>query len=169
MTMRTTLSSVLFILLATAPARADQVQADLGLTVIALGYEEPLNEHAAIALEGGVFGTYFLPWFDLGDNVTGAIGGVRATWFPHDYGEGLYITPYLRAGWGRGKHEGGDGISGDAAAVTAGAFVGWALRVTAKLDARIGAGAQYIYLSGQHGVEASTPFFALDFTLGYHL
>jgi hypothetical protein len=150
-------------------ASADQLQADLGLTVIALGYEQPISEHVAVQLEGGACGTYFLPWFDAGDKVTGVLGGVRATWFAHPDGHGLYITPYLRAGYGAGKHEGGNGVSGDAALVTSGAFVGWALQATPKLDVRIGAGAQYIYLSGTHGLEASTPFVALDLTVGYRL
>lgn len=151
-----------------APAvHADQLQADLGLSVIAVGYEQPISERAAIQLEGGTFGTYFLPWFDLGDKTIGAIGGVRATWFQRPGNVGLYITPYLRAGYVRGKHEGGDGVSGDGGVVTAGAFVGWALRATSHVDVRIGAGAQYIYLSGEHGLEASTPFAALDLTIGY--
>ena len=161
--------SVVLVLGFAGPAHADQVQADLGLSVIALGYEQPIGDHLAVQLEAGTFGTYFLPWFNAGDKVIGVVGGVRATWFQHADGRGLYITPYLRTGFGRGKHEDGDGVSGDAGALTTGGFVGWALRPKPKLDVRIGVGAQYMYLSGEHGLEASTPMVALDFTLGYRL
>jgi hypothetical protein len=42
-------------------------------------------------------------------------------------------------------------------------------RPISKLDLRVGGGAQYIYIDGDNGVEASTPFIALDFTVGYRL
>ncbi len=158
----------------TSSAHADRVQADLGLSVVAIGYEQPVSDHVAIALEGGLFGTYFLPWFDLGDNVIGAVGGVRGTWFARTDGSGLYITPYLRAGAAGGKNDGGNplggaDIRGDAGVITTGIFAGWVFQPTAKLDLRVGAGAQYIYFSGSHGLDASTPFIALDFTLGWKL
>ena len=41
--------------------------------------------------------------------------------------------------------------------------------VSGELDLRVGAGAQYIYIDGDNGVDASTPFVALDFTVGYRL
>jgi len=160
----------LLLVLASTPARADQVQADLGLTVVAAGYEQPIADRIHLAVEGGLFGTYFLPWFDLGDNVIGAIGGVRTTWFQKPDLHGLYVAPYVRAGYIAGEHEGGvEGIKGDGAAVTVGAFVGWALPATKQLDIRIGGGAQYIYISGSQGLEASTPFIALDFVVAYRL
>jgi hypothetical protein len=157
-----------FLVLAGSSARADQFQADLGLTVVAAGYEQPAGERVAVTVEAGLFGTYFLPWFDLGDDTIGAIGGVRTTWFQHADMRGLYVAPYLRAGYVTGEHEGGvEGIKGDGAAVTAGAFVGWAFPATKQLDIRIGGGAQYIYISGSHGLEASTPFVALDLVVSY--
>jgi len=42
------------------------VQSDLGLTVVMLGYEQPVANQISLQLEAGIMGTYFLPWFDLG-------------------------------------------------------------------------------------------------------
>jgi hypothetical protein len=167
------LSSIAFVLLLSAstagaePLRP-QLQADLGLSVVAIGYEHPLGTHVAVMAGAGLFGTYFLPWFDLGDNVVGGVGDLRATWFAGDDGRGLYVTPYVRAGYAGGTHE-GTNVEGAGLALTTGVFVGYGFRLTDKLDLRIGAGGQYIYLGGDHGVGASTPFVALDTILGYRL
>ncbi len=156
------------LVLAAGPARADQVQADLGLSVIAGAYEHKLSTRAAIAVEGGLFGSYFLPWFDLGDKTIGGIGGLRATIFAQSDNRGLYVTPYVRTGYTKGEDE-DTGMTGGGFVMTAGAFVGYVFRPLAKLDMRIGGGVQYIYIDGDNGVDASTPFVALDFTLGYRL
>jgi len=145
-----------------------QLQADLGLSVVALGYEHPLGAHAAVMVGGGLFGTYFLPWFSLGDNVIGGVGDVRLTWFHRDDGHGLYVTPYLRAGYASGSDE-DTRLDGAGVAVTGGVFVGYAFALTDRLDLRLGAGAQYIYVGGDHDVGASTPFVALDTALGWRL
>lgn len=160
---------LLALLLSSTVASAElrpQLQADLGLTVVNAGYEQPLGDHGAVQLEAGIFGTYFLPWFDLGDDVVGFGGGVRTTWFARDTGRGPYVAAYLRV----------NRISGDDAAgaehtgigVTAGAFVGWAFGLTERLDLRVGAGAQYIHLDAGP-LAASTPFVALDLVVGYRL
>ena len=78
------LAVLAIVLAATAPARAEtelhrQLEADLGLSVIQLAYEVPLAGHVAASLSAGVFGSYFLPWFDRGDDVIGVGGGVRVT------------------------------------------------------------------------------------------
>ena len=159
---------VVLLVLAAAPARADQIQADLGLSVIAGAYEKQTSTRTAVAIEGGVFGTYFLPWFDLGDKTVGGIGGLRATLFAQSDNRGLYITPYVRAGYTKGEDE-DTGMKGGGFAMTAGFFVGYVFRPASSLDLRIGGGAQYIYIDGDNGVEASTPFVALDFTVGYRL
>jgi hypothetical protein len=148
---------------AAEPSLPSQVQIDGGLSIIGAGYEHPVGDHVAIALEAGVFGTYFLPWFDLGDNAIGGVGGVRGTWFAR---RGVYVTPYVRAGYASGEH---DEIDGSGAVVTAGAFVGYAFGLTQRLDLRVGVGAQYIYIGGDDGFGASTPFGAIDFTVGYRL
>ncbi|HEY5926985.1 MAG TPA: hypothetical protein VIV11_35100, partial [Kofleriaceae bacterium] len=114
-----------------------------------------------------IFGTYFLPWFDLGDRVVGFGGGVRASYFPRDDGRGLYITPYVRAARVTGEHD--EGIEGTGVAVELGAFVGYAFRLTSRLDLRVGGGAQYIYIDGDNDLGASTPFVALDAVVGYRL
>lgn len=158
-------------LLWAAPAAAEprpQLQADVGLSVVAVGYEHPLGEHAAVMVGGGLFGTYFLPWFDLGDNVIGGVGDLRVTWFSGAGGHGLYVTPYVRAGYASGKDD-DTKLDGAGPVVTGGIFVGYAFPLTAKLDLRLGGGAQYIEIAGDHDVGASTPFVALDATLGYRL
>lgn len=157
------------ILASSAAARAElrpQVQADLGLTVVHAAYEQPLGAHVAVALEAGIFGTYFLPWFDLGDDTAGFGGGVRATWFAKDTGRGLYVTPYARVVRVGGEDAMGTEHTG--VAVTGGVFAGWAFGLSERLDLRVGGGAQYIYVdAGPLG--ASTPFVALDLVVGYRL
>lgn len=166
----TRIAAVLLLSASTALAEPPQpqLQADLGLSVIAIGYEHPLGAHVSAMIGGGVFGSYFLPWFDRGDNVIGGIGDLRVTWFPRDDGRGLYVTPYVRAGYGSGTHE-GTMVDGAGLVLTSGVFVGYSVGLTDKLDLRVGAGGQYIYIKGAHDVGASTPFIALDAILGYRL
>ncbi len=159
-----------------APAAADlprllprpQLQVDGGLTVIGPAYEHPLAEHWAVAGEAFVFGTYFLPWFDLGDDTIGVGAGVRATWLADPSGRGLYVTPYLRAAAVRAQDDDAGGL-----AITAGVFVGWAIGLTDRLDLRLGLGAQYLRVAvdPEAGPErvSSTPFPAIDATLGWRL
>ena len=166
-----TIGATVVLGIATSPAHAElrpQAQADLGLSVIALGYEHPVASNLAVFAGAGIFGTYFLPWFDRGDNVRGGIGDLRVTWFAREDGRGLYITPYVRAGYASGDDE-DTGVSGGGLAVTGGVFVGYALGLGERLDLRLGAGGQYIYVGGDNDVGASTPFVALDITLGYRL
>jgi hypothetical protein len=145
-----------------------RAQADLGLSVVYLGYERPVADHVAVAVGVGIFGTYFLPWFDLGQDVQGAGVGTRATWFAHANGRGLYVAPYLRlVGVRDPKDHRQSGLG-----FTTGAFVGWAFAVTDALDLRIGAGAQYIRFHVDtvgDGRTTSTPFLALDLALCYRL
>jgi len=159
----------LLVLAVCGQAHADelrpQAQLDLGLSVIYAAYEQPIADHIALQIEGGTFGTYFLPWFDLGDNVIGFGGGVRATWFSHTSGHGFYVTPFVRA----------NRVSGDKAAMhgtglggSAGVFAGWAFPVSHRIDARLGGGAEYFYIDAGP-LQASTPFIALDLVVGYRL
>jgi hypothetical protein len=161
-----------FALATTVPAAAEtehlapQIQADLGLTVIAAAYEHPVSDHVAISFEAGTFGTYFLPWFDLGDDVLGFGGGVRPTWFARTSGRGLYVAPYVRVEAVRGDTDAGTSDTG--IAVTTGVFAGWAFGLTERLDLRVGGGVQYIYVDADP-LSASTPFIALDLVVGYRL
>jgi hypothetical protein len=158
--------------LAATSAHADsppaQLQIDGGLSVIGAAYEHPLASHISLGVEAFIFGTYFLPWFDAGDEVKGFGAGVRPTWFMHDTGRGLYVTPYLR------------GVSVDDSSIfganglgfEAGAFAGWAFGLTDRLDLRIGGGAQVIHfhVDTPNGRESTTtPFVALDAVLGWRL
>lgn len=158
-------------LLAPATATADpavsagQAQADLGLSVVGLGYERTVADHVAVSGEAGIFGTYFLPWFDRGDDVAGVMVGARATWFARADHRGLYVAPYLRGVAVRGDSATG---TADGTGVTAGAFAGWAFGLSRRVDLRIGAGAQYIYVDAAP-LGASTPFVALDAVVGYRM
>jgi hypothetical protein len=149
--------------------RHSQLQADLGLSVIQLAYEHPLGDHLAASLSAGVFGSYFLPWFDVGDDVIGVGGGVRVSWFARATGRGFYVAPYLRVHRVSGDH---DDLHGTGLGFSTGAFAGWAFGITNKLDLRLGAGAQLI----RHSIDttagtqtSSTPFVALDILVGYRL
>ena len=151
-----------------ADALRPQVQIDGGLSVIGPAYEHPITEHVAIGVEAFAFGTYFLPWFDLGDDVKGFGAGVRPTWFAKTSGHGLYVTPYLRViGVDDESITSPSGV-----AITTGAFVGWALALSDKLDLRIGGGVQYIQFRAdgpEERLSTKTAFIALDAVLGYRL
>lgn len=147
----------------------DLIQADLGLSVIQLGYEHRLGEHVAASLSAGVFGSYFLPWFDLGDKVVGLGGGVRVTWFARNEGRGFYVAPYVRGHRVSGDH---DAMHGTGFGFAAGAFAGWAFGIGDKIDIRTGLGAQFIahYLDTPAGRATTTaPFVALDLVVAYRL
>jgi hypothetical protein len=160
------------VILAMSTAHADslqpQVQIDGGLSVIGAGYEHPVAANFAIQGEAFIFGTYFLPWFDRGHDVKGFGVGIRPTWFANESGHGLYVSPFVRGVSADKSSPFGGGGSG----LEAGVFVGWAFRLSDKLDLRVGGGAQYIYT---HVVEedqvftTSTPFVALDAVLGWRL
>jgi hypothetical protein len=147
------------------PHASSQLQLDLGLSVIHAHYEHPLGDHVALSAGGGIFGTYFLPWFDLGDEVVGAGFGLRATWFRERGERGLYLTPYLRGSYVSGNS---DGMEGTGIAVTAGTFVGWCFGLSERFDLRAGLGAQYIYIAADP-LAASTPFVGIDLLVGYRL
>jgi hypothetical protein len=147
-----------------------QVQADIGLAVIGLGYEVPVARRLALMFEGQIFGTYFLPWFDSGDNAKGLGGQVRATWFQRPSGHGLYALGYGRVDAVRIDR---DDLTANGIGISAGFAAGWAFRLTRRLDLRLGAGFQYIFLRGEAKdgtrLGASTPFPTLDAVLGYRL
>ncbi len=151
--------------------RGGQLQIDGGLSVIGAGYEHRLASHISVQAEAFVFGTYFLPWFDLGEETKGFGIGIRPTWFARESGRGLYLTPYLRGVFVDDKSITGASGSG----FTAGVFAGWAFGLTDKLDLRIGLGVQYIRAhavfedDGGREKRFDTPFGALDATLGYRL
>lgn len=149
--------------------RHDMLHADLGLSVIQLGYEHRLGRHVSASLSAGVFGSYFLPWFGLGDDVVGLGGGVRVTWFSRPSGRGFYVAPYARGHRVSGDH---DGMHGSGFGFSAGAFAGWAFGLGDKIDLRVGVGAQFIdhYVDTPAGrATTATPFVALDLVVAYRL
>ncbi len=151
------------------PSLEPQLQADVGLSVIQAAYEHPFGRRVSASVSAGIFGSYFFPWFDLGDDVVGLGGGFRVTWFARDSGRGLYIAPYVRVH--RVSGDRGD-LHGTGLGVSAGAFAGWAFGLTDRLDLRLGFGAQYI----RHSIDtdagrltSSAPFVAIDILVGYRL
>ena len=149
--------------------RHDQIQADVGLSVIQLAYEHRLGRHVSASLSAGIFGSYFLPWFDLGDDVIGVGGGLRVTWFSRPSGRGFYLASYVRGHRVTGDH---DDMHGSGFGFTAGAFAGWAFGLGDKLDLRAGVGAQFIdhYIDTPAGRSTSrTPFVGLDLVVAYRL
>ncbi len=149
--------------------RPSSIVADLGLTVVHLGYQHPIGRHLALSLTAGIFGTYFLPWFDLGDDVKGIGGGIRGTWFARESGRGFYVAPYVRVQRVSGSH---DDLDGSGPGFSAGAFAGWSFGLGEKLDLQLGLGAQYIYqyIDTSAGKQtSSTPFVAIDILVGYRL
>lgn len=145
-----------------------QAQVDGGLSVIGPAFEYPIASHIAVQAEAFIFGTYFLPWFDAGDEVRGVGAGVRPTWFANESGRGLYVAPYFRV---VGVDDEGLSVSG--IGFTTGVFAGWAFALGDKLDLRVGGGAQYIHFHYDGEMDkresTSTPFIALDAVLGYRL
>lgn len=149
--------------------RHDQIQADVGLSVIQLAYEHRLSRHMSASVSAGLFGSYFLPWFDLGDDVIGLGGGLRVTWFSRPSGRGFYVAPYVRGHRVSGDH---DDMHGSGLGFSAGAFAGWAFGLGDKVDLRAGIGAQFIdhYIDTPAGRSTSdTPFVALDLVVAYRL
>jgi hypothetical protein len=173
--MRTSLVVVTAVL-AAAPASAEppatlhqQVQADIGLAVIGLGYEVPVAAHVAVMAEAHIFGTYFLPWFDRGDDSKGLGGELRVTWFARPCGRGLYVLGYGRLDSVTITR---DEREADGTGMSVGAAVGWTFRLSSRVDLRLGVGLQYIYTTARtEGIElgASTPFPTIDGVLGYRL
>jgi hypothetical protein len=145
------------------------VQIDGGLSVIGGGYEHPVASKISIGAEAFIFGTYFLPWFDLGDRVKGFGAGLRPTWFARESRRGLYVAPYIR-----GVIVDDESIAGASGlGFSAGFFVGWAFGLSDRLDLRVGGGAQYIHAHYEDAQDQrqsfGTPFVALDAVLGYRL
>ena len=158
-------SAVVIVLAVATPAAAEppaQIQADLGLAVVGVGYEKPLGDHLAIMGEAQIFGTYFLPWFDLGNNVTGLGVQARGTWFRGENHHGLYATGYLR------YDEVGDDSDNSAFGFCGGLVAGWAFPATDRLDVRVGGGLQYMRYEGIT-TDIDTPFIELDLVVGYRL
>jgi len=153
--------AILAVLATPAAAEPAQVQLDFGLAVIGLGYEQPVGDHVSVMIEGQTSSTYFLPWFSAGDSMIGWGGEVRATWFSRLHDTGVYITPFVRVDRMTANDSAGFGFS-------AGGVVGWAFRLTQRLDLRLGVGAQYMRYR-LPAADVNTPFFTLDAVLGYRL
>jgi hypothetical protein len=154
--------AVIVLLAGSAGAEPAQVQADLGLAVVGVGYEQPLGDHLAIMGEGQLFGTYFLPWFDLGNNVIGGGVQARATWFRGEHHHGLYAMGFLRF------DEVSDEFDTSTFGWCGGGAVGWAFPATQKLDVRVGGGLQWMRYESET-TDIDTPFITLDLVVGWRL
>ncbi|CAN5907642.1 hypothetical protein BH11MYX3_BH11MYX3_26330 [soil metagenome] len=149
---------------------AKQLQLDLGLGVIGIGFELPIASHLLVQLEATGFSTFYLPLIGGGVNVLGAGGSMRATWVSGNDGRGLFVTPVFRFERVGGEKETGE--TGHGFAEAAGITIGQAFRVTPKLDLRVGFGGQMIHYripTAGGTLTATVPFLALDLVVGYRL
>ena len=74
----------------------NQVQADLGMTVIGLGYERTVAPQLALGITAESLETWFGSWFNK-PKLGGFGVGVRATWFPYGCApHGLYVAAFSR-------------------------------------------------------------------------
>jgi hypothetical protein len=161
------------VLLASGVARADEVQADLGLTVIGIGYERTLAPQLTAGIAGEFMGTWFGPYF--GKPWLGGLGGgVRATWYPRATAPyGLYVAPYFRLIDVSATQDGNghSASSGSAPGFTAGIFVGESFELPAHFNLRLGVGVQYIDLAAPTSPLTELSFRsawpALDLVVGY--
>lgn len=133
-------------------ARGGALVADLGLHVIAVGYQHTLDCQLVVQASTGLYA----PWtvdrdvFGLGGgnrpeaaDVRGIMGRVRFFAFPWgDAPRGPWLSPYAQAGWASGS------VEGEAEAQTGGAFAaGLSAGYTMSLGERwllgLGLGGQY--------------------------
>ncbi len=147
-----------------------ELQLDLGLGVIGIGFEQPIATHLAVQVELTGFSTFYLPLIGGGVSVLGFGAGVRGTWFSGRDGRGLFVTPIFRFERVAGEKE--TGQTGHGFAEVAGLTIGQAFRVTSKLDFRLGFGAQMIHYqidTAGGALTATVPFLAIDLVVGYRL
>lgn len=172
-------------LLAFAPPVCAQVErpgaivADLGLHVVAAGYQRALSPRLALQASAGLYG----PW-TVNNNVLGNGGGdhdppgdvlgamLRARAFVFLWGDapgGLWLSPFAQVGLVTAT------VRGEAAlgpAWAAGASVGYTVRLGSRWLLALGLGAQYHVAAPGGG--ASFPGFArvsptVDINVGYAL
>lgn len=172
-------------LLSFAPPASAQVErpgalvADLGLHVVAVGYQRTLSPRLALQASTGLYG----PW-TVNDNVLGNGGGdhdppgdvigamLRARAFVFILGDapgGLWLSPFAQVGLVTAT------VRGEAAlgpAWAAGASVGYTFRLGPRWLLALGLGAQYHVAAPGGG--ASFPGFArvsptVDINVGYAL
>lgn len=160
----------LALVLTPAVAAADEVQADLGLAVVGLGYERQLPHQLAVQAEAFITSTYFLDWFGINDRVDGFGAGVRLTWLQRPGASGVYGTVL-------GRWSGVSTAHSDTFLMQEyGLAAGYAFALPHKLDLRIGLGVVGFHGSGTdvdmgaaRQVSVSGPFVQLDAVLGYRL
>lgn len=160
----------LALVLTPALAHADEVQADLGLAVVGLGYEHQLPNHIAVQAEAFITSTYFLDWFGINDRVDGFGAGVRLTWLQRPGASGVYGTVL-------GRWSGVSTAHSDTFLMQEyGLAAGYAFALPHKLELRLGLG-----VVGFHGsstdsdmgttkaVSVDGPFVQGDILLSYKL
>jgi hypothetical protein len=146
-----------------APPAGNQVQADLGLSVAGPAFELSLAPRWAVAVGAQIYGTYFAPWFDAGDDFVGFGGQVRLTWFARASHHGLYVAGFARGNRVRAKLDDAIGFGG-----SVGGFVGWAWSLGAHLDLRAGVGAQYFH-DEAGAARFDSLFPGIDLVVGWRL
>ncbi|MDP3279086.1 MAG: hypothetical protein Q8Q09_28095 [Deltaproteobacteria bacterium] len=152
-----------------APRREHAIQADLGLAVVGLAYENVMSRHLALQVEGHVFGTWFWPIFSGLPNFTG--GGIQtrlSVFLLGDAPNGVYLAAFARfdvVGAQARDQSHGLGFGG-----SVGGFAGWSFAIADRYNLRVGAGVQYMDYevpTATSRVVARTVYPAIDLVLGY--
>lgn len=114
------------------------VLADLGLHVIGLGIQRTVTDR--VALQAAL--DWYVPWAETGAS-TDIMGGVirlrPVIHLTDDAPTGLWLSPFVQAGFVRGERDGG-GRVGPAGAL--GASIGWATLIADHLHLSLGLGGQ---------------------------
>ena len=146
----------------------NQIQADLGMTVIGIGYERTVAPQLTLGIAAESLETWFGHWFNRPE--LGGFGvGLRATWFPYGCApHGLYVAAFSRiirtTDWGN------DGGIGATAGITGGLFIGESFVFAKHWNLRVGLGVQYIALqvpTATSSLAFRTLWPGLDTVLGY--
>jgi hypothetical protein len=177
--MRRALAPVVLACLLSLPARArasdaevrkpadpkNVVLADLGLHVIALGYQRTLSDHVALSVSSGLYD----PWTvteKVGD-IRGAMLRVRPYFFFTDHApRGVWISPFAQGAVVRGTSQ-GEARTGGAFAL--GAAAGYAFLFGGVVHLSLGVGGQLHY--ARVGTDAPPSFYTagihIDGTVGF--
>lgn len=142
------------------------VLADLGLHVIAVGFQRTLSPHVALSVSAGLYD----PW-TVTDKVGDLRGGVlrlRPYFFLSDEApRGAWISPFIQGGAVRGDRDGATKVGATAAL---GASIGYAALFWDVLHVSLGLGGQ-IHTAKLSGGDAPPSFYTagihVDGTIGY--
>ncbi len=139
------------------------VLADLGLHVVGLGVQRTVSRR--VALQGAL--DLYVPWAQTGDTLGGVVRLRPVFHLTEDAPTGLWLSPFVQAGFLGGEREGGR-RTGPAGAL--GASIGYATLIADHLHLSLGVGGQMHGAAIPGGTGEPSffgPFPHLDGTVGY--